>query len=446
MNRILIIDDNKDILLSLKILLKQYDFEVDTDENPKNIPLLLKKKSYNLILLDMNFKKGLIYGEEGLEWLKNIKKIDPDIIIILITAYGDIELAVKAMKFGASDFIQKPWDNQKLISTLSIALNLNKEKNKSNILKAQNLYLQNRYKEIIGESDEIKEVFSIIDKVSKTDVNVLITGENGTGKELVARAIHNSSLKHNDVLISVDMGAIPSTLFESELFGYEKGAFTGADKRKIGYIEAADRGTLFLDEIGNLPLIVQPKLLRVLDSRKVTPLGSEKSKEFDIRLICATNSKLKDLVKDNKFRQDLLYRINTVEIKLPALRERISDIPLLIDHFLKVYSKKYNKGNLRISSNAINRLKKYSWPGNVRELKHLVERAVILSNDNTLALSDFDIKEHFSQVFTNYSLEDNEKKIIFEVLEKEDKNLTKAARILGITRSTLYRKIEKYDL
>lgn len=444
---VLIIDDNKDILTALRILLSQNEYEVTTESNPELIPSLIKKREYNLILLDMNFSKGIVDGEEGFKWLKVIKERTPSTQVILITAYGDIQLAVKAMQYGAANFIEKPWDNQKILSILEIANKLYIEKSKSSILEEQTKYLSANNDQFIGNSESTRKIFSLIDKVAKTDANVLITGENGTGKDLIARIIHNRSTRKSSIFLAIDMGALPDSLFESELFGYSKGTFTGAEKSRIGRIEAANGGTLFLDEIGNIPIQQQSKLLRVLESREVTPLGSELKKEIDIRLICATNSDIIELVKDNKFRQDLLYRINTVEIKLPALRDRKDDIPLLVNHFLSIYSKKNSKPNLKISDSTIDKLKKYSWPGNIRELSNLIERAVILSDGNlisneNIALTNTEVRSSVS----DFNLESNEKNIIKLAIESENGNLSKAAKKLGITRATLYRKMEKYVL
>lgn len=441
---ILIIDDNKDILTALRILLNR-DFDVVTESDPNNIPVLLRKKSFNLVFLDMNFTQGAIKGEEGFKWLDVILDIDPEAVVILITAYGDIEIAVKGIKEGASDFILKPWNNEKLLTTISLALELKKEKSKNTLYEAQNKIISSGFPEIIGQSDVMIDLFETIEMVAKTEANVLITGENGTGKELVARAIHNKSLNSDGVFLGVDMGSIPDKLFESEMFGHTKGAFTGADKNRIGRIEAATGGSLFLDEIGNIPLTMQPKLLRVLENREVVPLGSSKKREINTRLICATNSNINKLVDNDLFRNDLLYRINTVELKVPALRERKSDIPLLLKFYLDKYSKKYGKKGLKISENCLRKLTNYCWPGNVRELNNFVEKSVILNRGNII---DIDPPQDSinTKKFSSFNLEDIEKSAISEVINNEHGNLTKAAETLGITRSTLYRKIEKYDL
>ncbi|MGL1893687.1 MAG: sigma-54 dependent transcriptional regulator [Spirochaetaceae bacterium] len=441
---ILIIDDNKDILTAIRILLSK-DFNVTTECNPKQLPLLLRKNEYNVILLDMNFSEGATHGEEGFKWLKVILDIDPLAVVILITAYGDIELAVQGMKLGATDFILKPWENQKLLSTLFLAADLNLEKRNKRLVEVQNRLVSSAFPEIIGEADVMLELFDLINRVSDTEANILITGENGTGKDLVAKAIHKKSRNSNSIFLGVDMGSIPETLFESEMFGHQKGAFTGADKNRIGRIEAASGGTLFLDEIGNIPMAMQSKLLRVLETREVIPLGSEGKRSFNTRLICATNSNLQLLVTEHKFRQDLLYRINTVEIKLPTLRDRKTDIPILLNHFLESYSKKYGRGDLSFSKSTINKLIDYEWPGNVRELNNYVERAVILSKTNILQMDP--PNSGMSVVSTSsLNLESIEQKAIEEAINSTGGNLTKAAEVLGITRATLYRKKEKYDL
>jgi DNA-binding NtrC family response regulator len=333
-SNVLIVDDNRDILTAGRIALSQKGFQVTVGSDPGQIPALMEKNYFHAILLDMNFTRGVVHGEEGMEWLVRIREINPSAVVILITAYGDVELAVRAMQNGAYDFIQKPWDNDKLVSTVSMAVELGKSKRDVSLWKTRNEFLSELMGErIIGTGKAITRVLELVDKVSRTDANVLISGENGTGKDLVARLIHDLSSRARCPYLPVDMGAIPETLFESEMFGYQKGAFTGAENSRIGRLEAASEGTLFLDEIGNIPLVLQPKLLRVLESRELIPLGGSGKRSFDIRLICATNSNMNQLVAEGSFRQDLLYRINTVEIHLPPLRERQEDIPDLYDHF-----------------------------------------------------------------------------------------------------------------
>ncbi|NIR52270.1 sigma-54-dependent Fis family transcriptional regulator [candidate division KSB1 bacterium] len=452
--KILVVDDDDDILLAARLLLKKHYALVHTEKDPNSIPTRLKNEDYDVILLDMNFAKGASSGEEGFYWLNKITELDPAVVVVLITAYGDVELAVRAIKEGAMDFVLKPWQNEKLLATISAAMNLRKSKVEVDNLRSRqkqlNADLAYRFQDFIGESEAMQRVFATIHKVAKTDANVLITGENGTGKELVARELHRQSPRADEVFISVDMGAISETLFESELFGHVKGAFTDAREDRAGRFEIASGGTLFLDEIGNLPLPLQAKLLTVLENRQVTRLGSNVPKQIDVRLICATNKPIHEMVVETKFRQDLLYRINTVEIPLPPLRERKEDIPLLLDHFLTRYCKKYQKPNKRISASALKKLQKYYWPGNVRELQHAVERAVIMSDSNVLQPFDFFFttaeQKEDGLIFDNYNLEEVEKIVIQKAISKHDGNISKAARELGLTRTSLYRRLEKYGL
>lgn len=449
---ILIVDDDEDVLLTTKIVLKKHFKNIRTESNPQLVHQILNESFYDVVLLDMNFAIGATSGKEGFLWLDKIKKYSPHSNIVMITAYGDIDLAVKAMKEGATDFIIKPWDNKKLAATVISAYNLTQSNKTINRLKEKQNTLINDidrpFKEIIGQSGSITEVFATIEKIGKTDANVLITGENGTGKELVARALHRKSSRFDQVFIKVDLGAIPETLFESELFGHVKGAFTGANESRVGRFEVASGGTLFLDEIGNLSLSLQSKLLSVIQNRTVTRIGANKNVPIDIRLICATNIPPSDLKSEKKFRQDLLYRINTVEISIPPLRERVSDIPLLAGHFLQIYRKKYNKETKNISSEALRKLKKYQWPGNVRELKHVIERAVIMSDGLILKPSDFVLHDfdYIKPKAKNLNLEQIEKNTITMALHKHNGNLSSVAKDLGIGRTTLYRKMNKYGL
>ena len=451
---ILVVDDDSDVLHAAKLFLKQHVANVDTEKNPSQIPNLLRNYHYDVVLLDMNFTEDVSSGKEGFHWLKKIQEIDSSLAVVLITAYGDVEKAVKAVKMGATDFVLKPWQNEKLLATVSSALNLAESRREVDSLRTQNKQLNadidQHYQDIIGKSAAMNKVFQTIEKVAKTEANVLITGENGTGKELVARALHRRSERSEKVFISVDMGAIPENLFESELFGHTKGAFTDAKESRAGRFEVASGGTLFLDEIGNLPIQLQPKLLSAIETRKVTRIGSNKPLDVDIRLICATNESIQEMVQQNAFRQDLLYRINTIQIQLPALRERTEDIPLLAEHFLKQYSRKYDKDIQKISEPAINKLSGYSWPGNVRELQHAVERAVIMTDHNVLQPEDFLLTslgdDGSTMVFSDYNLEEVEKTVIRKALNKHDHNISKSAEELGLTRASLYRRMEKYDL
>lgn len=450
--KVLIIDDDEDILQAARLLLKKHVAHVHTVNKPESIPSLLKNEIYDVIFLDMNFAAGATSGQEGFHWLDKILEIDPSAVVILITAFGDVEMAVRAIKEGATDFVLKPWQNQRLIATLSTAMNLRKSREEADSLRTKQKQLSadldQPFHDFIGNSSAMQKVYSAIQKVAKTDANVLILGENGTGKELVARELHRQSVRADEVFISVDMGALSETLFESELFGHVKGAFTDAKDHRAGRFEIASGGTLFLDEIGNLPLPLQAKLLTVIENRHVIRLGSNKQIPVDVRLICATNMSIYDMVSHNKFRQDLLYRINTVEIQLPPLRERGEDIPALVDHFLAIYCKKYHKPVKRLGSATVKRLEKYHWPGNVRELQHAIERAIIMSESQALQPSDFffpaqETKED-AVVFDDLNLEEIEKLIIHKAISKHGGNITYAAKELGLSRASLYRRLEKY--
>jgi len=449
--KILIVDDDPYIILSLQTLLEQHYSFVKAISDPEEITGMIKQDSFDVIFLDMNFKPGDTSGREGIKWLKKILEMDPEINVVIITAFGGINTAVKAMKTGAIDFIVKPWQNEKILSTTSAAFKLSLSKKKIAKLKSQQRILSStidtQFDEIIGQSPAISKVFDDISKVAETDANILLLGENGTGKELVARALHRKSARAGEVFISVDLGSITGSLFESELFGHVKGAFTDAREDRAGRFEAASGGTLFLDEIGNLPLSLQVKLLSVLESRKVIRVGSNKPVDFDVRLICATNQNVKEMIADGIFRQDLLYRINTVEILLPPLRDRIEDIPELAVYFLNKYSKKYRKPGLIMPQQVIKKLQRFNWPGNIREFQHAIERAVILSYGKMIETEDFeflsnDKKEEIP--FDKYNLEDLEKWAVLNCLEKHGGNVTKAAIELGLTRGALYRRIEKY--
>ncbi len=451
---VLVIDDDEDVLQAARLFLKQYVKLVHTEKNPDNIINLLNNENYDVILLDMNFTKNATSGVEGFYWLNKILEIDPSAVVVLITAYGDVEMAVRAIKEGASEFVLKPWQNEKLLATIGAAMNLRRSRSEVADLrdrqKQLSADLDQPFQEFIGSSPAMQTVFDTIEKVANTEANVLILGENGTGKELVAREVHRQSARAHEVFISVDMGALTNTLFESELFGHVKGAFTDAKEDRAGRFEVASGGTLFLDEIGNIPLPFQAKLLTVLQNREVTRIGSNRARPIDIRLICATNRNIFDMVADNEFREDLLYRINTVEIHLPPLRERVEDIPLLVDHFLGIYCKKYNMPRKRVNKATIKKLEKYQWPGNVRELQHAIERAVIMTDSTVLNPSDIffptrEVRED-GLIFESYNLQQAEKMIIRKALDKHSGNITKAAQELGVTRTSLYRRLEKYGL
>ncbi len=449
--KILIVDDNASILKSLQLLLKSEYQLIDTISNPEQIPSKLNKISYDLILLDMNFKTGINTGNEGLFWLKKILKKDPDAVVILITAYGDVELAVKAIKLGATDFIQKPWDAEKLLATLSSAYKLRLSQNEISKLKnTQKVLSENIAKnhfQIIGKSKEIQDIFSIIDRVAATDANILISGENGTGKDLFARQIHQKSKRSTEIFISVDMGSISESLFESELFGHKKGSFTDAKEDRVGKVEAANGGTLFLDEIANLPFSLQAKLLRTFQEKQITLLGSNRPVDLDIRLITATNKSIEKLISEGLFREDLYFRINTIEITIPPLRERKGDIILIAEFFLKKYREKYDKPQLKLTQNALTKLMNYHWPGNVRELKHSIEKAVILSTSDHLGSEDFFFKPSLSSTpNTSFKLDELEKEAYKKAIIVHNNNLSKVAKEMGISRTTLYKKIKKYEL
>lgn len=451
--KILVVDDNQVILDSLRQLLK-YDFEkVNTISDPAKLAVIVEEGDYDVILLDMNFKPGAHTGEEGMYWINKILEIDKEAVIILITAYGDIELAVKAIRAGGIDFILKPWETQKLISTLKSAVKLRKAKldvaklkTKQEIFKED---IDNEFGNIIFASENIKELISTIDKVAITDANILITGEHGTGKELIAREIHKKSDRSDEIFVKVDLGSIPESLFESELFGHIKGAFTDAREERIGRFQAASGGTLFLDEIGNLNPSLQSKILSVIQNRVINKIGSHKNIPIDIRLVSATNQNLNEMVARQEFREDLLYRINTIHIHLPPLRSRIEDIPLLAEHFLKLYTDKYKKKGLSIAEDTLKELCVYSWPGNIRELKHSMERAVILANSSILRTEDFNLKtidQKEDRKDFNLNLAEIEKEAISKALKMARGNMSQAAKYLKISRTTLYSKIEKHGL
>ena len=449
---VLIIDDDQDVLLTAKMILKKHFEKVVTEHTPNRIESLIKKDQYDVIVLDMNFKTGATSGNEGMYWLKRILELDADANVMLSTAYGDINLAVEAMKNGARDFLVKPWEKEKLLATVSNIYELNTARNEVKRLKSQQEVLREdsnkNYTDLIAESEAMKSILETIEKVAKTDANILILGENGTGKELIARTIHQQSKRSKEAFIGVDLGALSSSLFESELFGAKKGAFTDAREDRVGRFEVASRGTLFLDEIGNVPMMLQSKLLSALQNREITPLGTHQSKSIDIRLVCATNKPLYAMVEDESFRQDLLYRINTVEITLPPLRQRVNDIVPLAQHYLTSFAKKYEKGKLSIADEAIKMLNTYQWPGNIRELEHAVERAVIMCSSVELTSKDFNLSptKHKTLVVDNLKMEEVEKITIEQSLDKNNGHLTKVAKELGMARSTLYRKMARYGI
>ncbi len=444
---VLVIDDDPDVLIAVRLLLKTEVKKVVTEKNPENIPALLRENNFELVLLDMNFKSSINTGNEGIYWLKRIREINKEVAVIMITAYGEIDLAVRSLKEGASDFIVKPWHNERLIANIEDIVKKNKKVSGASKENAENL----TGTELLAESEAMQNIFFKIEKIAPTDANILILGENGTGKDLVAKAIHQKSLRAKQPFIKVDVGALTETLFESELFGHKKGAFTDAREDRVGRIEAANAGTLFLDEIGNISLQQQAKLLTVLQNRQVTRLGTNQPIEVDIRLICATNVPLQELANESRFRKDLIYRINTVEITLPPLRQRKEDVLLLAKHFAKQYAAKYRKPAIELDKSALDKLMKYPFPGNVRELQYTMERAIIMSDDEVLGEKDL----LFSPIENTVTLpaEDDdmklstiEKNTILKVIEKHNGNITKAAKELGLTRTALYRRLSKYDI
>jgi DNA-binding NtrC family response regulator len=450
---VLIVDDNEEFLIALRLMLMPHFKQVSTEKNPALLPSLLGKFTFDLIILDMNFKAGLNTGNEGIFWLNEIRKIDGDVPVIFITAFGDVQLAVRSVKEGAIDFIQKSWEEAKILSTVLTAFELGNSKREIQKMKSRQEHLSdaldNQYQLCKGSSEAMNEVYNLIDKVAKTDANILITGENGTGKEVLAREIHRKSERSNGLFIAVDMAAIPVNLIESELFGHKKGAFTDAREDRTGRFELASGGTLFLDEVGNLDHAVQKKLLQVLQERIVYRLGDSQPRSVDIRLICATNAALNEMVNTGEFREDLLYRINTIHIEVPPLRKRIEDIPDLADFFLHKYAEKYDKKQLEFGAAAINKLKTSPWHGNIRELEHAIEKAVILTSDKKISADIFS----FEQITTvkrseieNFNLADHEKQLIRKALDQFNWNMSKTAKELGINRSTLYDKIKKYEL
>lgn len=446
---VLVIDDDTDVLTAVKLLLKTEAAEVVTEKNPQNILSQVGKQKFDIILLDMNFSTSVNTGNEGLYWLKRIKELRPDSSVIMITAYGDIDLAVKSLKEGASDFVLKPWQNEKLLTTINEALRNKKNTGSKTVKEKENNSVIGS--ELIGRSEVMEGIFYKIEKVAPTDANILLLGENGTGKDLIAKAIHQHSNRADKPFVKVDVGALTDTLFESELFGHKKGAFTDAREEREGRIESANGGTLFLDEIGNISLAQQAKLLTVLQNRQVTRLGSNVAVGIDIRLVCATNVAMSELANENRFRKDLIYRINTIEIEVPPLRKRKDDIVLLAKHFLELYAEKYFRSAITLDAAAIEKLRHYHYPGNVRELRYIIERAVIMADGNILKADDLifspiESAGEYQAEPGDFKLSTVEKNTIMRAIEKNNGNITKAAKELGLTRTALYRRISKYDI
>lgn len=452
--KILVIDDDRDVLSTAHMILKQQYAQVLTLHDPKEIPRQVSNGNIDVVILDMNFAPGITTGMEGIHWLKTIRELDPNVHVLMNTAYGDINIAVKAMKLGAIDFLVKPWSREKLLVSVKNCLELKKSREKVEKLeeekKVLNRDLEQGYDKIIAKSGAMQPVLKSIRKAGPTDAIILILGENGTGKELIAREIHKYSERRTAPFVKVDLGAVPETLFESELFGHEKGAFTDAKEARPGRFEIASGGTLFLDEIGNLDVSVQAKLLTALQSGEVTRIGSNTPVRVDVRIICATNRSLHQMVEAGEFRDDLLYRINTVEIVLPPLRERREDVPLLAAHYLDRFRKKYGKPSLTIGEDALKRLVEYQWPGNIRELQHSVERAVIMGERDELRPDDFvplsTQSGHFVSSVPAGKIDDLEKAAIRRALSKDYRNMDQVAREVGLSRATLYRKMKRYGL
>ena len=445
---ILVVDDDTDVLTAVRLLLRPQVQEIITEKNPEQIPALLAQRKFDVILLDMNYVSSINTGNEGLFWLKKIKELKSEAAVIMITAYGDIDLAIRSLKEGAFDFVVKPWHNEKLINTIQDAI---ASKTAGSKVASSVISTAAPGPELLGESEVMQDIFLKIRKVAPTDANILILGENGTGKELVAKAIHQHSLRAARPFVKVDVGALTESLFETELFGHKKGAFTDAREDRAGRFELAAGGTIFLDEIGNISLHQQSKLLSVLQNRQVIRVGANEPVNIDVRLLCATNVSLADLANENRFRKDLVYRINTVEITIPPLRKRGNDIILLAKHFIKLYAGKYMKPTLELSRPAQEKLLRYHYPGNVRELQYAIERAVIMADNDVLGAEDIIFSPietvPVAEVVTQQTnLEELEKGTINRVLEKHGGNLTKAAKELGITRTSLYRRLNKYDL
>ena len=441
---ILVVDDDIDVLTAVRLLLKTEAAEVVTEKNPENIKNILQRKPFDMVMLDMNFTSSINTGNEGIFWLNEIKKLDNKVAVIMITAYGDIDLAVRSLKEGAADFVVKPWHNERLLKTIKDALSRNQKK--SDAPRSVGLDAS-----ILGNSEVMQQIFHKTEKIAPTDANILILGENGTGKDLIAKAIHDHSLRKDRPFVKVDVGALTESLFESELFGHKKGAFTDAREDRMGRFEAANGGTLFLDEVGNISLGQQAKLLTVLQNRMITRLGSNEQIPIDIRLICATNLPLHELANEHRFRKDLIYRINTVELTMPPLRKREDDVLLLANHFAGIYASKYLKPNFRLDQKAKEKLLEYSFPGNVRELQYSIERAVIMAEGNTLTAEDI-IFSPLESLSRNEDEDDDlklstiEKNTILKVIEKNHGNISKAAKELGLTRTALYRRLNKYDI
>lgn len=443
---ILIVDDDADILFSARVWLKRFFSQVLTSDSPQKIKTIIQENELDAVLLDMNYRKGYEDGKEGLYWLDYLQEVSPHTVVILMTGFGDVTLAVESLKRGAFDFVLKPWNNDKLYASVNAAVDLSRKNKK--VEQLEKLSESNSFSYFEGKSASMANALNLARKVAATDATVLILGENGTGKYIMAQEIFTRSERKNKPFVHLDLGSIHENLFESELFGYAKGAFTGAEKDTAGRFELADGGTIFLDEIGNLSLPLQSKLLTVLQNQKVTRLGESKERKIDVRVICATNAPIYKMVKEGNFRQDLLFRINTMEITLPPLRERKEDVFPLAEYLLEKFKNKYRKQDLRFSENVRKEIQQYNWPGNIREMENVLERAVILADKSEIGSYDL----HFSpidlsnELDTHLTLEEMEREMIQKAMRKNHGNISKAAEDLGITRAALYRRIEKFDL
>lgn len=447
--RLLIIDDDPDVLFAARVYLKRFISEVETLDKPREIIKKFNEQSYDVVLMDMNFQAGHSDGKEGLYWFEQIKEISPETVVVLMTAFADVSVAVDSIKKGAFDFVLKPWNNERLLATIHAAIKLSRSLRKSEKLEnIQSEIFKANNETVIGEAPAFQEVLKVVQKVANTDANVLLMGDNGTGKFVIAKMLHEYSDRKKEVFIHVDLGSLSENLFESELFGYAKGAFTDAKEPRMGRFEMAEKGTIFLDEIANLSLKLQTKLLTVIQNRKVVRLGEAREREIDVRIICATNADLNYEVEEENFRQDLLYRINTIEITLPSLKERVEDVPLLAKHFLEKNKKKYRKNKLQISKEALREMGRYNWPGNIRELEHVIERAVILCESDEIKKDDlrFSNSKFKNNSLETLNLEEMERHLVSSAIKKHSGNISKAAKELGITRTALYRRMEKYDL
>ncbi len=454
MPRILIADDQADVLAALSLLLKGERYQIQSASSPEGVLKFIDTHEFDVVLIDLNYARDTTSGSEGLDLLSRIRSADPTLPVVVMTAWGSVDIAVEAMRRGARDFIQKPWDNARLLAVLRTQVELAEALRRGRRLEAENMALRdessNELPQIVAESPAMKSVLNLVERIGPADANVLITGENGTGKEVVTRLLHSISSRRNKPLISLNAGALAEGVFESELFGHVRGAFTDAKTDRVGRFELADGGTLFLDEIGNVPLNLQPKLLRVLETGEFERVGSSKTQKVNVRLLSATNADLHAEVAQGRFRQDLLFRLNTVEIRLPPLRDRIEDIPVLAEHFLKLHRERYRRAIMGFTPEAIDALRQHLWPGNVRELDHVIERSVLMSPGNIVTAFDLALEAtpdaRLSARLEEMSLEDAERLLIKKALARFEGNANRAAEALGLSRSALYRRLQKYGL